>query len=149
MKSITKYTDTLFSGNKVFVNFNKFITIPDEIFNSTRYFYYITVSNDTRLDIISFKEYGSNIYADLIFYVNKMTSVFDLPKNDSYVKNIIDTHYQEYIDKEIVNKKLLEAIHKNITEKFTRENELHRNLRMVKPDYINEVIGIIKNGNRI
>ena len=149
MKSITKYTDTLFSGNKVFVNFNKFITIPDEIFNSTRYFYYITVPNDTRLDIISFKEYGSNIYADLIFYVNKMTSVFDLPKNDSYVKNIIDTHYQEYIDKEIVNKKLLEAIHKNITEKFTRENELHRNLRMVKPDYINEVIGIIKNGNRI
>ena len=149
MKSITKYTDTLFSGNKVFVNFNKFITIPDEIFNNTRYFYYITVPNDTRLDIISFKEYGSNIYADLIFYVNKMTSVFDLPKNDSYVKNIIDKHYQEYIDKEIINKKLLEAIHKNITEKFTRENELHRNLRMVKPDYINEVIGIIKNGNRI
>ena len=149
MKSITKYTDTLFSGNKVFVNFNKFITIPDEIFNSTRYFYYITVPNDTRLDIISFKEYGSNIYADLIFYVNKMTSVFDLPKNDSYVKNIIDNQYQEYIDKGIVDTNLLEAIYKNITEKFTRENELHRNLRMVKPDYINEVIGIIKNGNRI
>lgn len=150
MNSIINFTETLTYKEKMFVNFNKFITVPDEVFNTNRYFYYITVPNDTRLDIISVKEYNTNIYMDLIFVVNKMTSMFDLPRNDSYLKNIIDERYSYYKDTlQITDTRLLQTIYQNLVEKFTKENELYRNLRIVKPDYVNEVIGIIKDGNRI
>lgn len=150
MNSIFTFTKTLTTDKQEFVNFNKLIIVPPSVFTTTKYFYYISAPDDTRLDILSVQEYNTNLYADLIFLINKMTSVFDLPRNISFVEETIDTDYNKYVAPlNITNTSQLTFIRRNIARKYYRKNELYRNLRMVKPDYIKEVIEVIKNANSI
>lgn len=148
MRSILNFSGTLTTDTREFTNSNKLINIPKAIFNTKKYFYYITIPDDTRLDIISVSEYNTNVYSDLIFFINKMPSVFCLPKNSSMVKNEIDEAYVYYTDTlKITDSNLLKTIYADLTDTYQKRNELYRNLRMVKPDYINEVLGVIKNAN--
>lgn len=150
MNSIFNFTNKLTTDTKEFINFNQLISVPSTIFETQKYFYYITVPNDTRLDILSVEAYGINIYSDLIFIINKMSSIFDLPKSESYVRGIIDEKYKYYTNTlNIKSTILLNKIYENLENKHNKENELYRNLRMVRSEYLTEVIGLIKNANNL
>lgn len=147
MLSILKFFPTIDNGTYTSVDFNVNIVIPEEVISNNRV-EYISIPDDTRLDLISYQYYSTYEYVDLIMLINKITSVFDLPKSSTYLETYIITKHAQTISKlpgltTVQSNNILEDIRK----KAYLDNELYRNLIIIKPKYISDTIKAIKDAN--
>ena len=133
----------------IFKDYNQRIIIPPESFLVGK-IYTISVEDNNRLDIISVNEYGNNTYVDLIMLLNEMNTL-DLPKSIDFVESAIDRDFLVVISKipYPLSEDDKKRIRNEISDKLYKENELYRNLRLVKPEYLSTVLREIKNVNTI
>lgn len=122
----------------------KNLKIPASIL-SQNMFYYKDIPDDTRLDLLAYLEYGDSKYWDVLFYINNMDHVFDLPTNGDNVilsatkkLNNLEAKLGNISSTELRNqtyeKYLLEAV---------TTNERHRNFRFVQRAYLPALLGAI------
>jgi len=105
--SYFNYLEKDYNGGSFF-DFFTIADIPDK-YETESYFYDYEVSDDVRLESISFDVYGDVNFWDTIVLVNGMISVDELPKNQTYINTIIEEKVQNYYTKF------------NIDEKTTKE----------------------------
>lgn len=103
-------------------------------------FYYIDLPDDSRLELISYNEYNDSKYWDVLFYINNMENIFDLPTNYDNLNDEINKKISDYVD--LVGSITQENIDK-IKTNILNNNEKHRRFRMVKKDYLKQVVNII------
>ena len=116
-----------------------------------QYFEFIEVSDDDKIENISYQRYGSENYADLILACNTENFLWSTPYNQDVMLDYLDSIMnminvslnievksddisQDYLD-------LKESIHNNIEN----ENSQKRKFRVPKVEYISNVINIINN----
>lgn len=132
-----------------FSDFNIHIKIPEALLTEDKT-YRIRVEDDARIDIISLNEYGTNIYSDLILLINEL-SPLDLPKSIDFLEESIELHMQEILQnlQYTPDEVELARLKKDISNKWYTKNELYRNIKLIRPNYLASVIEGIKNANSL
>lgn len=118
---------------------NTFIT------DNPHYWYYKDIQDDTRLEVLSYFEYNDSKYWDLLFYINDMDSIFDLPTNGDNIIAKVNSKVQDFETKFGI---ITDIVIKNqqydtFLSEVTILNEKHRRFRFIKPSYISQFLGYL------
>jgi hypothetical protein len=143
------YTVTVNGGNITFDNIfntNKIYGLSLTFASDYDYmFYYKEIQDDTRLDLLAFREYNNSSYWDLLFYINEMESIFDLPTNYDNVHGMALEKLEKMEAKIGVIKSpvLRNETFQRLLDETIQQNEKHRKFRFVRPEYISQLVSII------
>jgi hypothetical protein len=140
------------------------------LLNNDYLFYYKDIVNDTRLELLSYTEYNDAKYWDLLFYINNMDNIFDLPNSNDIIVNkainkliafetkfgalstntlISDDLYISFYGSKfdrissVNNKSIRDYYYDGYLQEFELSNETHRHFRFVKSKYISQLLGYI------
>lgn len=140
------------------------------LLNNDYLFYYKDIVNDTRLELLSYTEYNDSKYWDLLFYINNMDNIFDLPNSNDIVVNkatnklvafeakfgalstntlISDALYISFYGSSfdrlssVNNKSIRDYYYDMYFREAELSNETHRHFRFVKSKYISQLLGYI------
>lgn len=101
------------------------------------WFGYTTINDGSRLDSISYNIYGSPNMWDVLFILNDMYTVFDLPKSTDYIFSVVESRLQQWIDMfPNTSADRLEELRGVFTDEETVKNEKNRTLRYLLPQYL-------------
>jgi hypothetical protein len=142
--NLPSYTLGNYSFKNIFPTY-KNLPILSTILNNKQYFYYKTIADDTRLELLSFTEYGESKYWDVLFYINNMEHIFDLPTNGDNLINRVQAKLLNYETKfgAILNSTVRNERYNTYFSELDTNNELHRNFRFVRKEYLPMIIGMI------
>jgi hypothetical protein len=107
--------------------------------------YYKEIVSDTRLELLAYQEYNDSKMWDILFKVNQMETLFDLPTNGD---NII-LRVEEFLAKleakigVITHLSYRKELEDKLVEEFTIYNEKHRRFRFIKSQYISQLLGML------
>jgi hypothetical protein len=113
--------------------------------NNSAMWYYKQIPDDSRLELLAYIEYGDSKYWDILFYINNMVNIFDLPTNGD---NIISRAHDKLTKREakfgVINNALLRNSIQDeyLTESFNN-NEKYRTFRFIKTEYISQLKGYL------
>jgi hypothetical protein len=110
-------------------------------------FYTKVCQDDEKLEALAYKEYNDSSLWDVLFVINKMKSVYDLPKNQDIVYSESVDYFNEWKAKfpYIQNQQTLDNIFKAIHSRKVTSNEKYRVIRYIYPDYLTVFLDQVKN----
>lgn len=123
---------------------------PSEYYKE-KYYDNILVEDDERIELLAYKYYGQTKFWDLIMIYNKMDSPMLLPKNYDFVYDRGEIRYNEWFNYYGDNKPLwfLENKKRWFIQVSAKENEIYRNIKLIKKNYINKIMKELDDGFRI
>lgn len=108
------------------------------------YFDWYQIQDDDKLERISLELYGDPDYWDILLIINGKDALFDMPysfdtvsKLGEELANRYASHISNFLDLPQSHVDYMATIYE---EKYRRENENNRLLRIVKPSYMQEFI---------
>jgi len=131
--------------------FSKNIHITDllDTLNIDTYFSYYQMTNNDKLERISYELYGTPDYWDILFLLNKRDPLFDIPFDYDTVYNsstsFIDTYINYiYSNAPLSSIKRSTELQEEFLNMFIEQNEIYRVIRVVRPSKIGEFIKLLK-----
>jgi hypothetical protein len=107
-------------------------------------FDFYLMQDDDKLERISLELYGNANYWDILLLINGKDALFDMPYNFDTVAKLALSNAEKYAKKVSTFLTLSDAHKAEMTEvyeeKFRRENETNRLLKIVKPEYMQTFI---------
>lgn len=108
------------------------------------FFEWYLINDDDKLERIALELYGDANYWDILLIINGKDALFDMPYSFDTVSKLAEELANRYAAK-ISNLTKLPQVHIDqmqaiYEEKFRRENEENRPLRIVKPSRLQEFI---------
>ena len=100
------------------------------------------VSNDERIEVISFNIYRSSDYWDLLLLINNIK----LPVNQDKLEKRLNEIYSEWLDTFGKNKTEAQKLekHQELEQELFLENEKYRIIKYINIDKISEIKAMIK-----
>lgn len=131
--------------------FSKDIRISDLFTFKENFFSIYKVSDDDRIERISFELYGTTDYWDILVMINNMDPLFDMVYKYDIVENNISEKISMYenliYSHPPLDSDTLEKIKLNTESVTMKENESKRNIYVVKPTKMSEFILFLKANN--
>ena len=114
--------------------------IDKKYYTDSTYFKYYTVGDNERLENISYELYNTTDRWDIILIINKMNSPLQLPQDNNVVISRAELNYQQWEELYGQGKPdwYKEIKLKYFTSLLTKENEVFRNLKVIRPTYMSE-----------
>jgi hypothetical protein len=115
------------------------------------WFMIYSVETDERPEVISYKLYEDEDYADVILLLNEMNYIWDTPYNSEVIYEQTKT-YMEYIKHELGydNVELpenlvddMDKIENMVNVSINTTNDKRKNITVPKPDYLWKVLNVI------
>jgi hypothetical protein len=121
--------------------FNIFLLDKNKTFefidNNPQMFYAKLILDDSKLEALAFKEYNDSSLWDMLLIINKLDSVFDLPKSPDYIHSKTESELSSWIGKfQINNEAIIKSKRQEIYNKNFALNEKHRNFKFLYLEYI-------------
>lgn len=144
--SFPYYTDGDFQFRDIFQTTRNKKLDTTFINNNPDYWYYKNIQDNTRLDVIAYKEYNDSSMWDILFYINQMDNIWDLPKSEDYINTLTEDKMREFdnlfgSDRIDETRTLRRA---EIYKDLFSQNEKHRRFRFINKKYIPTLIATIK-----
>ena len=104
------------------------------------------VSNDERIEVISFNIYRSSDYWDLLLLINNIKDFRKLPVNQDKLEKRLNEIYSEWLDIFGKNKTEAQKLEKfqELEQELFLENEKYRIIKYINIDKISEIKAMIK-----
>ena len=104
------------------------------------------VSNDERIEVISFNIYRSSDYWDLLLLINDIKDFRKLPVNQDKLEKRLNEIYSEWLDAFGKNKTEAQKLekHQELEQELFLENEKYRIIKYINIDKISEIKAMIK-----
>lgn len=104
------------------------------------------VSNDERIEVISFNIYRSSDYWDLLLLINEIKDFRKLPVNQDKLEKRLNEIYSEWLDTFGKNKTEAQKLekHQELEQELFLENEKYRIIKYINIDKISEIKAMIK-----
>lgn len=104
------------------------------------------VSNDERIEVISFNIYRSSDYWDLLLLINDIKDFRKLPVNQDKLEKRLNEIYSEWLDRFGKNKTEAQKLekHQELEQELFLENEKYRIIKYINIDKISEIKAMIK-----
>lgn len=104
------------------------------------------VSNDERIEVISFNIYRSSDYWDLLLLINDIKDFRKLPVNQDKLEKRLNEIYSEWLDIFGKNKTEAQKLEKfqELEQELFLENEKYRIIKYINIDKISEIKAMIK-----
>jgi hypothetical protein len=134
-----------YTFNNIFTS-KKNISVAQDFLDTYSYmWYYKSIPDDSRLELISYLEYGDGKYWDMLFFINNMESIFSLPTNGDNVIHSTNDKLASFENKfGVINDA---ALRSSKYEEYLLEaqniNELHRTFRFINTAFIPQLLGVI------
>jgi hypothetical protein len=141
----TIIVDDTYQFDNIFV-YDK--TAVYSIVDNNPYMFYTKVcQDDEKLESLAYREYNDSSLWDILFVINKMESVYDLPKNQDIVYNESIDYFNEWKTKfpYITDQKTLDNVFNNIHSQKIADNEKYRVLLYIYTDYLTIFLDQVKN----
>jgi hypothetical protein len=129
---------TSFSNYTITDVFSKTITlVPENITVYNDWFTYINVDDGRTLVDIAYDVYNNSNLWDLIFIINNMDTVFDLPKHNDYVYSVVDNRFAVWTAMfPHLSQTELDNTKARFLEEEIANNEKHRKIILLKSQYL-------------
>jgi hypothetical protein len=110
--------------------------------------YYQNIQDNTRLELLSLLEYKSSTYWDILFFINQMDNVWDLPKSEDYVNTLVDNKMQAFnlLFTEARMQETKDIRRAELYETYFNLNEKHRRFRFINKEHIPNLMELMKAG---
>jgi len=126
---------------------NKYKKLSDEFLaENNKYWYYKNIHDDSRLELIAYTEYQDSSLWDILFIINQMDNVWDLPKSGDYINTISEQKvkkFNELFGASRMNETLTFRT-QQIYDQYFELNEKHRRFRFIYSEYIPNFLEQIK-----
>ncbi len=111
------------------------------------------ISDDDKLERISYSLYGTPDYWDVLLQLNDRNPLFDLPYNLDTLIEFSEEFWNNYsnniyFQSPLISNILQERIDEEI-EKMKERNEIYRYIYVIKPSKINEFVKILRDKDYI
>ena len=131
-------TQTSFGEYIIADIFNKSITLNESSVSAyDSWFDYIDVNNSDRLDSLAYRIYNNTNVWDVLFVINSMNTVFDLPKSDDYLYKLSEEALSKWMR---IFPDTSSERQKELLDGYFKENEAinekYRRLKIIKPQYL-------------
>lgn len=109
---------------------------------------YVIIQDNLTLEQISYNNYGTGDYWDLLFVINQMLTPFDLPKSSQVVDTKTDESLANWLKRfPSYPEHLRDLKEQELKSKFELENEKHRNFRLVKESHLTLLFEALNESN--
>lgn len=112
------------------------------------FWYYKNIQDNTRLELLSQTEYSSSMYWDILFLINQMDNIWDLPKSEDYINTLVDNRIEDFkllFTEERMQETL--ALRKaELYQQYFNDNEKHRRFRFINKEHIPNLTELMKAG---
>jgi len=121
--------------------------IPD-IFKGNDYIKELLIEDNTLIEQISYRLYDTTDYWDLLFVLNNMTNLNQLPKEEDIILRRADNIYKKWLEvnqSTVIYEGLnIEEKYKNILKEEEEKNEKYRYFKYISSSHISEVMNELK-----
>jgi len=121
--------------------------IPD-IFKGNDYIKELLIEDNTLIEQISYRLYDTTDYWDLLFVLNNMTNLNQLPKEEDIILRRADNIYKKWLEvnqSTVIYEDLnIEEKYKNILKEEEEKNEKYRYFKYISSSHISEVMNELK-----
>lgn len=128
--------------------FSKDIFINDIFSTLEEYLELYEMDDDDKLERISYEFYGDTNYWDLLLLINNLNPLFQMAYNFDILTDEVTTKIDLYSNVIYSHPPLTPerktAGYNYLLDKLTTQNEQNRSIYVVKPNYLNDVLGILK-----
>lgn len=132
---------------KDIVSANKYKKITDDFLKENENFwYYKNIQDNTRLELLAHLEYDNSSLWDILFVINQMDNVWDLPKSEDYVSSMTETKTEEFLTL-FGQERMEETLNlrrESIYTMYFNQNEKHRKFRFFYIQYLPNLIEKLK-----
>lgn len=103
----------------------------------SNWFYTVLVQDGQRLEELANTIYDNANLWDIIFIINNMDTVFDLPKSSDYVYSVVQDRLNNWVSMfPNTTTDRLSQLEQQFLEEETAKNELHRYVTVLYPQYL-------------
>ena len=129
--------------------FSKNIFLSDEIEEFGEYLQSYKITDNDKLERISFELYGTTDYWDILLLLNSRDPIFGMPYEYDIVSDSSTNFIENFIEFfESANKPLTPERLESLTEywenQFDKENELKRFIQVVRPSRMGDFLRLLK-----
>lgn len=110
------------------------------------------ISDDDKLERISYSMYGTTDYWDILLQINDRNPLFQMPYNlDSTIESAeaFWNYYSNNVYFQTLNNNVLNILLNSEIERMKEKNEIYRYIYVVKPTKMNEFLKILRDRDYI
>lgn len=114
------------------------------------FWYYKNVQDNTRLELLAYTEYSDSSMWDILFLINQMDNVWDLPKSEDYIATVVQEKMDEFnfLFSEARMAETKDMREKELYEMYFQLNEKHRKLRFINKQHIPNFLEAVREYNK-
>ncbi len=120
--------------------------------NLSEFFSLYRISDDDKLERISYSMYGTTDYWDILLQINDRNPLFQMPYNlDSTIESseAFWNYYSNNVYFQTLNNNVLNVLLNSEIERMKEKNEIYRYIYVVKPTKMNEFLKILRDRDYI
>lgn len=132
----------------IFVTYKNQKVSNEFIANNKSFWYYKDIQDNTRLELLAHTEYNDSSLWDILFVINQMDNIWDLPKSEDYVNELAQQKVDEFalLFGKSRMQETLELRTQELYQKYFDLNEKHRRFRFINKQQIPNLMELIKAG---
>lgn len=120
--------------------------------NLSEFFSLYRISDDDKLERISYSMYGTTDYWDILLQINDRNPLFQMPYNlDSTIESAeaFWDYYSNNVCFQTLNNNVLNILLNSEIERMKEKNEIYRYIYVIKPTKMNEFLKILRDRDYI